>query len=92
MSIFACGFLKDKVFDPLPAPVLSKKKPKKPAKVVMKCRRIFEKMPYGATVMFADLGKFNRPLRDGTITWVNLWDPDQDLRLTDSSGDESADM
>ena len=38
ISILAFGFLKDVVFDPRPAPIVSKKKK---SKIVMKCWRIF---------------------------------------------------
>jgi hypothetical protein len=79
------SFLKDLVFDPRPAPVVSKKQK---SKVVMKCRRIFEKMPYGCTRMFMDLNRFTRPLDDGTMTWVNLWNPNEDLQVSESEDDQ----
>mgnify|MGYP000025954922 CR=1 FL=1 len=79
------SFLKDLVFDPRPAPVVSKKQK---SKVVMKCRRIFEKMPFGCTLMFMDLNRFTRPLDDGTMTWVNLWNPNEDLQVSESEDDQ----
>ena len=88
MSILAFGFLKDVVFDPRPAPIVSKKKK---SEIVMKCWRIFEKMPYGAARMFEVLCRFTRPLGDGTIMWVNLWDPQQDEPVSGPSDSESED-
>ena len=41
--------------------------------------------------MFEVLCRFTRPLGDGTIMWVNLWDPQQDEPVSGPSDSESED-